>query len=423
MSSNDRYWCHRCHNLVSLTEGPDPVCPSCLDGFLEMLEDGYPGTHSLPPPLLFANYLARNNIHTSRSPAARRDFWAAMRRPSRLSRYDHSPGPGHASSLQLLELMSFLSFPSRPNEEIRREIEDAMLSGFLQRRGFLFDDESEDGRRHRRDLDAREFLLGSGLETLILHSQDGFGDAGRHGSSVRASEAAVNAMPAFKFKKQRGQLDSVNCAVCKEAFEAGGEVREMPCKHIYHSGCILPWLALHRSCPICRYEMPAEESLPGVASSSSEGIIAGRGRFEGGRGSGVALIGHVGGGMNVRTLTLWGLGSNRPNNSLPTSDVEGVDSTVGPEVRYSTSSDVSTGHDPERLMGVTPVCTTDLAVQGNVPAPNGQAPRTGSNPGDCGWGNRFRNWISRHGRQSASTSIVGSRTDSRPSHAVRRQWL
>ena len=52
------------------------------------------------------------------------------------------------------------------------------------------------------------------------------------------------------------------CSVCHEDFEEAEEVIELPCQHCYHSDCILPWLETHNTCPVCRLDLPAEESGP-----------------------------------------------------------------------------------------------------------------------------------------------------------------
>ena len=70
----------------------------------------------------------------------------------------------------------------------------------------------------------------------------------------------MEALPNINITDQLLASDSSQCAVCKDSFELGEEAKQMPCKHIYHSDCILPWLELHNSCPVCRYELPTDDS-------------------------------------------------------------------------------------------------------------------------------------------------------------------
>jgi len=72
-----------------------------------------------------------------------------------------------------------------------------------------------------------------------------------------AKKEAIDALPLTKIISGSGVG---RCSVCLEEFEEGCEATVLPCKHCFHGEeCVKPWLRMHNSCPVCRYEMPVED--------------------------------------------------------------------------------------------------------------------------------------------------------------------
>ncbi|XVE68154.1 hypothetical protein DITRI_Ditri09bG0046300 [Diplodiscus trichospermus] len=109
------------------------------------------------------------------------------------------------------------------------------------------------------------------------------------------SKASIEAMARIKVKESGN-----DCVICLEEFKVGEEAREMPCKHVFHSGCVEKWLQILGSGPLCRFLMPAAEeaesgvgvsggglgSIEAMASLASLMTMAGSGRGSEQSGSG-----------------------------------------------------------------------------------------------------------------------------------------
>ncbi|XP_022727322.1 uncharacterized protein LOC111283159 [Durio zibethinus] len=74
-----------------------------------------------------------------------------------------------------------------------------------------------------------------------------------------AAASAIEALPMVKIAEDH-LVNSTHCPVCKDEFVVGGEARELPCKHLYHSDCIVPWLSINNTCPVCRYEINGDSN-------------------------------------------------------------------------------------------------------------------------------------------------------------------
>ncbi|KAJ8562739.1 hypothetical protein K7X08_031191 [Anisodus acutangulus] len=241
------YWCYRCNRSYRLLNDDSITCPDCNSGFIEEIEAPSRSTVSV-------------SQHRRLPPG-------------------QSPGPGHGSG----------SNPGQVGRN-RRNVGGGDRSPFnpvIVLRGgggdggggggggfeLYYDDGAGSGLRPLPN-SMSEFLLGSGFDRLLDQlSQMEANGIGRM-ENPPASKAAIESLPRIEIINDHIALESC-CAVCKEEFELGTEAREMPCKHLYHSECILPWLSMRNSCPVCRYELPTE---------SRDDVVDPRGNVENGNG-------------------------------------------------------------------------------------------------------------------------------------------
>ncbi|KAI9094072.1 hypothetical protein DFS34DRAFT_629850 [Phlyctochytrium arcticum] len=71
-----------------------------------------------------------------------------------------------------------------------------------------------------------------------------------------------------------GKLATDCCAICIDEFRVGSGVRELPCKHTFHIGCIDPWILNHSLlCPICKRDIVRTSSRPSHRHSNSAVFI------------------------------------------------------------------------------------------------------------------------------------------------------
>ncbi|XP_019155625.1 PREDICTED: E3 ubiquitin-protein ligase RNF126-B-like [Ipomoea nil] len=135
------------------------------------------------------------------------------------------------------------------------------------------------GSHHHAAPSFGDYFMGSGFDMLLQHLAEN--DPNRYGTPP-AQKEVVEALPTVKVE------DELQCAVCLEDFEIGAEATEVPCKHRFHSGCILPWLEMHSSCPVCRFQLPADESKREANESRDRRnqIAAESNRTDSGRGEG-----------------------------------------------------------------------------------------------------------------------------------------
>ncbi|KQK20096.1 E3 ubiquitin-protein ligase RING1-like [Brachypodium distachyon] len=241
---HQRYYCHQCDRTISIPRpaslDADVLCPHCSGGFVEELlqEQPNPSPPTPPPP---------THPFFPFSSASFLD----LRHPSDLAGVlgPQSPSAPRANHFDVTDFLhGHLGGILSGGATIQIVLEGSSAGPF----GL-----SGLAGAGAGGINLGDYFMGSGLEQLIQQLAEN--DPNRYGTPP-AAKSAVAALPDVAVSATMMAADGgAQCAVCMDDFELGASAKQLPCKHVFHKDCILPWLDLHSSCPVCRHELPTDE--------------------------------------------------------------------------------------------------------------------------------------------------------------------
>ncbi|KAF9785801.1 hypothetical protein BJ322DRAFT_1056413 [Thelephora terrestris] len=308
-NSDPMWYCHECGSEMRPLMVPDPHCASCNGTFVEMVEspedDPRAWQNTRPgDDGDFDDLTAQlRDVFPGQRPSGR-GLTLAINRSSSPSRNTRTfvfgrPGQTEIGPDRVMPLTEFLEETagdggwramregSGPGGEIPQEFMMNQILGMLARR---YTDRGGSGAGGPNPF----------AELLGMHQ--GGSEAGRLGDYVLNQQALDQIMTALmensnahrpvpateqiidrldhEVLEEGSPLLEKGCAVCKDQFSLQTEdpdeqvVITLPCKHPFHSPCILPWLKQNGTCPTCRHQLaPQPSSTSSTNDSSASGPL------------------------------------------------------------------------------------------------------------------------------------------------------
>ncbi|OXU22570.1 hypothetical protein TSAR_015505 [Trichomalopsis sarcophagae] len=252
-SSISRFFCHRCSVEIEHLL-PDYTCPRCSTGFIEKLERGSAESGSG----MDIDNQDLSEIEVDDLPS-HFQLPLAFLQPTALSRYHRNRR--NSSSVQSTPRNTRSHRTLSRNQQQQQQSLSPQIDNLLQ------------------DLFANLSGIGFGFQPgqgpVLFLGNPGDYVWGQHGlDSIvtqllnQMDETGPPPLPKKKIEEiptttvSQTQIDcKLQCSVCWEDFVLEESVRQLPCQHVYHAPCIVPWLELHGTCPICRQSLGEQSTF------------------------------------------------------------------------------------------------------------------------------------------------------------------
>ncbi|CAL8281559.1 unnamed protein product [Lota lota] len=283
-----RFFCHRCSLEIS-PRLPDYTCPRCDSGFIEELledrsvENGSTSTTFTSDPNR-QMFESMDHQHLFTFPPGYGQFALGIFDDN----FDLRAGlptedNGETEHRREREMASRQRYSARqprgrhvPRRQGTRNEGVPTLEGIIQQlvNGIIAPTAMTNpgvgpwGMLHSSPMD---YAWGAnGLDAIITQLLNQFENTG----PPPADRERIKSLPTVRVTEEHVGA-GLECPVCKEDYSVGENVRQLPCNHLFHNDCIIPWLEQHDTCPVCRKSLSGQNTatdppgLSGMNFSSS----------------------------------------------------------------------------------------------------------------------------------------------------------
>ncbi|XP_060940124.1 E3 ubiquitin-protein ligase RNF126-like [Limanda limanda] len=276
-----RFFCHRCSAEIS-PRLPDYTCPRCDSGFIEELteqrssenrsastssssDQNRPSFENLDPQHFFTlssgfppfslGIFDENFDFTPRVPGEDNRETENRREREMASRQRY--GARQPRGRQV------------PRRQVTRNEGVPTLEGIIQQlvNGIIAPTAMPNigmgpwGMLHSNPMD---YAWGAnGIDAIITQLLNQFENTG----PPPADRDRIKTLPTIYIKEEHVGA-GLECPVCKEDYSVEESVRQLPCNHLFHNDCIVPWLEQHDTCPVCRKSLSGQNTAtdpPGLS--------------------------------------------------------------------------------------------------------------------------------------------------------------
>uniref|UniRef100_H3DCY3 RING-type E3 ubiquitin transferase n=1 Tax=Tetraodon nigroviridis TaxID=99883 RepID=H3DCY3_TETNG len=268
-----RFFCHRCSTEIS-PRLPDYTCPICESGFIEELseerstENGSASTsstrdqnHSVFESMDHQHFLT---FPPGYGPFTLGIFDEGFDFRTRLNAEDNR----ETENRREREMASRQRYSARqprgrhvPRRQSARHEGVPTLEGIIQQlvNGIIAPTAMPNigmgpwGMLHSNPMD---YAWGAnGLDAIITQLLNQFENTG----PPPADKERIKSLPAISITEEHVGA-GLECPVCKEDYSVEETVRQLPCNHLFHNDCIVPWLEQHDTCPVCRKSLNGQNT-------------------------------------------------------------------------------------------------------------------------------------------------------------------